>query len=76
MRHLHPLFESLGLEYDRDNRERVDSAIRAVLGISDEAGCPEVWSAVKAMSADDSAALPVRTVEMLRQALRPGTGRG
>lgn len=46
--HLRDVFDALGLEYDKPGRERLDSAIREVLGLSEQAHCPEVWAAAKA----------------------------
>lgn len=58
MRHLRDVFCELGLEYDRPNRELVDGAIRAWLELPGEAGCPQVWAAVKSVPrAELSAAL-------------------
>lgn len=64
-RQLHPLFDSLGLDYDKANRRRVDVAIRQILGIPEQAHCPEVWSAIKALPADEFAALPSRVGDLL-----------
>jgi hypothetical protein len=48
-RHLGWMFEALDLPYDKDNRRRVDTAIKQVLGLDTETHCPEVWSAIKAL---------------------------
>jgi hypothetical protein len=64
-RHLRPLFESLGLEYDKANRERVDAAIRQVLGVAEGAHCPEVWAAIKALSPAEQDELPARVGDAL-----------
>ena len=64
-RHLGPLFESLGLEYDKVNRARVDAAIREVLGVAEGAQCPEVWSAIKALSPAERDQLPARVCDAL-----------
>jgi hypothetical protein len=64
-RHLRPLFESLGLEYDKANRERVDAAIRQVLGVAEGAHCPEVWAAIKALSPAERDELPARVGDAL-----------
>jgi ribosome recycling factor len=49
LRQMHWLFEALDLEYDKSNRKRVDAAIRAELGMNQEARCPEIWAAIKAL---------------------------
>lgn len=64
-RHLGSLFEALGLDYDKDNRRRVDDAIRRVLEVPEGAHCPEVWSAIKALSSEQLDALPARLTEVL-----------
>jgi hypothetical protein len=64
-RHLGPLFEALGLAYDRENRARVDRAIRGLLGLGDEARCPEVWATIKALSPEEREDLPARVAELL-----------
>lgn len=64
-RQLGPLFDSLGLVYDKDNRARVDAAIRELLGLGEAAHCPEVWASIKALSPDDRAALPARVADLL-----------
>jgi hypothetical protein len=64
-RHLRPLFESLGLEYDKTTRARVDAAIREVLGVAESAQCPEVWSAIKALSPAERDDLPARVGDAL-----------
>ena len=57
MRHMDWLFDALGLQSDKDNRRRVDTAIRAELGVAEDAHCPEVWAAVKALDDDARMAL-------------------
>ena len=64
-RHLRPLFESLGLEYDKANRARVDVAIREVLGVAQGTQCPEVWAAIKALSSAERDQLPARVGDAL-----------
>ena len=51
MRHLGGLFELLGLEDDTVTRKRVDAAIREAFSLGAEEHCPEVWAAVKPLSA-------------------------
>lgn len=63
MHHLHDVFEALGLEYDKANRERVDSAIRKVLDVPADAHCPEVWAAVKATPRADLTGALSRVLE-------------
>jgi hypothetical protein len=57
LRNLQSLFDTLELEYNKVNRVRVDVAIREVLRISGDAHCPEVWSAIKALSPEERDAL-------------------
>ena len=57
MRHMGWLFDELGIESDRLNRRRVDTALRAILGSADDDHCPEVWAAYKALSDDQRATL-------------------
>jgi hypothetical protein len=64
-RHLGWLFDSLGLDYDKANRVRVDAAIREVLGIADDARCPDVWESIKALSPDERDRLPARLSDVL-----------
>lgn len=60
MRHLDWLFEALGLESDKDNRRRLDTALRSALSTAEDAHCPEIWAALKALSEDERAALVPR----------------
>ena len=60
MRQMSWLFEALDLPYDKEHRKLVDRGIRDVLGLADEQHCPEVWSAIKALSEDERAELPAR----------------
>jgi len=53
MRHMGWLFDALALDNDRDNRRRVDAAIRTALKIGPDAHCPEVWAAIKSMPEAD-----------------------
>jgi hypothetical protein len=62
---MHSLFETLGIEYDRHNRERVDAAIRTILEIPEEDHCPQVWAAIKALSPDERAELPARVAGLI-----------
>jgi len=64
-RHMGPLFEELGLPYEKDERRRVDDALRELFGLGGEAHCPEVWAAIKALSDDELDALPARVRELL-----------
>lgn len=65
MRHMAWLFEALGLPDDRPQRIRVDAALREALDISGGAHCPEVWSAIKALSAEERTALVPRLRDLL-----------
>jgi hypothetical protein len=65
LRSLRSLFDTLGLEYDKANRTRVDAAIREALGMGEDVHCPEVWSAIKALTPEQFAGLPGRVAERL-----------
>ena len=65
MRHMDWLFDELGLESDKLNRRRVDTALRTVLGSAEDDHCPEVWAAYKALGDDDREALAPRVREAL-----------
>jgi hypothetical protein len=65
MRQMHPLFETLGLSYDKPNRKRVDSAIRTIVDAPADAHCPEVWASIKAMTDGERDELPARVAEVL-----------
>ena len=64
-RHLGPLFDELGLAYEKKDRARLDAALRKVFGLGDEAHCPQVWAAIKALSDDELGAFPARVSELL-----------
>jgi len=54
LRHLKPIFGELGLTPEtREERKRIDLAIRAVVGKSAENPCNEVWKEVKAWLQDE-----------------------
>ena len=57
MRQMTWMFEALGLPQDKDHRRLLDTAIREQLELPAEYHCPEVWSAIKALSDDERAAL-------------------
>jgi hypothetical protein len=63
------LGELLPEDATADDRRRLDATIREVLGLSDAAGCPDVWAAVKAA---DRSVLD----ERIRRALTVPRGRG
>ncbi len=50
MRHMDWLFDELAIPSDKKNRGRVDKALRSVFGMREDAHCPEIWAAIKAMS--------------------------
>jgi hypothetical protein len=52
MRHMDWLFDALELPSDKEQRRRVDAAIRVALALPPEVHCPEVWSAIKALDGD------------------------
>ncbi len=66
LRQMHPLFESLGLEYDKPNRRRVDDAIRTIIEAPVDAHCPEVWTAIEEMDDAEREELPARVAEVLK----------
>ena len=66
-RHLLPLFEAPGLEYEADSRKGIDTAIRLILDLSEDARCPQVWSAPKALPPQDFESLPSRVSESLAE---------
>lgn len=65
LRHMDWMFEALDLEYEAQNRARVDAAIRAVFGLPVEAGCPIVWATLKSLSEDERNALVPRVGALL-----------
>ena len=66
-RHLRPLFDTLGLEYEAQSRKRVDAAIRRILGLSEDAKCPQIWSALKALPPEEFESLASRVSESLSE---------
>lgn len=60
MRHLHWLFEELGLDYDKPNRTWLDGVLRDITGLDASATCYEVWAAIKALPTVEQALLPDR----------------
>ncbi len=56
VRHVRPQLAAAGLPDDRPGRREADRRIRAALDLQD-ADCPDVWRHVKALSADEVAAL-------------------
>ena len=66
MRHMEWLFDALELPDDKPARERVDAAIRTVLDTPEGAHCPEVWSALKALSDEQRAGLPAEVSAVLK----------
>lgn len=65
MRHMDWLFVGLELPSDKESRGRVDTALRAVLGMPEEAHCPEIWAAIKAIPDDERASLVPHVRETL-----------
>jgi len=57
MRHMDWLFEGVGIESDTANRRRVDDALRAEFGMPEDAHCPQVWAAIKALDENGRVAL-------------------
>jgi hypothetical protein len=64
-RHMGWLFEALELPYEKDERRKVDTALREVLGTPDGAHCPEVWDEIKALSDEQRAGLPAEVSAVL-----------
>ncbi len=56
-RHLGWLFDALELPHDKAHRERMDTALKAVLGVAPETHCPEVWAAYKLVPENERDAL-------------------
>ena len=67
MRHMDWLFDELSLSSDKKNRAQVDSAIRQVLGLPDDAHCPDVWGAIKHLSDDERFDLAPHVAEILER---------
>jgi len=65
-RHIGDVFDALDLEYEKENRARVDRALRDLLDVPDAAHCPEVWAAVKALTPEQRADLPALVAEVLQ----------
>jgi len=65
MRHMDWLFEGLELPSDKENRRRVDTALRGVLALPEGAHCPEIWTAIKAIPDKERVSLVVRVREAL-----------
>jgi hypothetical protein len=63
MRHMGWLFEALELPDDKPERRRVDTAIREALALADDAHCPQVWAAIKALDDVGRADLTTRVGE-------------
>lgn len=51
IRHLSKVFETLGVEDNKDNRKMMDKFIRKVL--KTDKPCPEVWKQLKTILADE-----------------------
>lgn len=59
------LFDTLGLDYDKTNRKRVDEAIKDILGMSADEQCPAVWAGIKALSPQDQQDLSANVAQRL-----------
>jgi hypothetical protein len=64
-RHMGWLFDALELPYEKTERRQVDTALRVVLQTPDDAHCPEVWAAIKALSDEQRAGLPAEVSAVL-----------
>ena len=64
-RHMGWLFEALELPYEKEERRKVDDALRSVLAIPEGAHCPEVSAAIKSLSAEQLAGLPAEVGAVL-----------
>jgi len=51
IRHLADVFETLGVENNKDNRKMMDKSIRKVM--KTDKPCPEVWKQLKTIIADE-----------------------
>jgi len=47
-RHLGWLFEAVDVPYEKEPRRELHRAVVELLGLPEDAHCPEVWSALKA----------------------------
>lgn len=74
-RHLLPLFETLGLDYDKESRRAVDGAIRDLLAMPEDAKCPEIWAALKALPPEARDELPARLADFLSSGGNSASGR-
>ena len=57
MKHMGWLFEALDLTNDSVQRARLDRALHVSLELPDEAGCMEVWAAIKDLTDERRAEL-------------------
>jgi len=54
IRHLKGLMEEIPLSETKENKKRLDLAIREILGYSSKEDCPLVWQELKRWLADQS----------------------
>jgi len=65
-RHMGWLFDALELPYEKAERRQVDDALRIVLQVPEGSHCPEVWSAIKALSEEQRVGLPAEVSAVLK----------
>jgi len=65
MRHMDWLFEGLGLPSDKAYRRHVDTALRAVLDMPEDAHCPEIWAAIRVIPDKERSSLVQRVRDVL-----------
>ena len=53
MRHMGWMFDALDLENDAGNRHRLDRAIKIALEMDPDTPCTDVWTYLKALSAEE-----------------------
>lgn len=46
-RHLGWLFDSVGVPMDKEQKRAIHRELVAMLGLADDAACPQVWAALK-----------------------------
>ncbi|HSK48312.1 MAG TPA: hypothetical protein VLA05_09965 [Coriobacteriia bacterium] len=65
MRHMDWLFDELGIPSEKKSRKAVDQALRQVLDMPEDAHCPEIWAAIKALPPIERDALVPEVAERL-----------
>lgn len=65
MRHMDDLFGALGLARDKDNRKRVDTALRVAMGLDPALPCGQVWATAKTLGEAERGDLVSRVARFL-----------